>query len=340
MALFSGCASLGPNTILRDRSQYDDKVAESWKQQMLLNIIKLRYADMPTFLDVSSIINQYGVQQQINANVDTSWPQLGSDQNHSAGFGGSTTYHDNPTITYTPLSGQKFTKNLLTPIPPMALLSMIQSGWPVDLIFSICVKSINGVRNYSPREKNTNYEEFMRLLTLWRELQDEHIVDFRSEKVSEKEENVFFILGEPLTEENKAKIIAVRDLMHAKAGDNKQRVVIGTIPQSDQEVAIMTRSILDIMLEMSYLIQVPEEHMKKQFTKNWDVADLGSAALVRIRSGSSKPQDAYASVYYHGYWFWIDQSDFTSKRNFTLLMIFMSLTETEQKTGAGPLVTI
>src|ERR1044072_6305653 len=61
----SGCSSIGPGTVARDRFDYVTAISDSWKSQMLLNLVKLRYGDAPVFLDVASVINQYAVEGTI-----------------------------------------------------------------------------------------------------------------------------------------------------------------------------------------------------------------------------------------------------------------------------------
>jgi len=64
--LLPACASMGPPTIARDRFDYVASVSESWKRQMLLNLLKVRYTDAPVFMDISSVINSYSLEGEIS----------------------------------------------------------------------------------------------------------------------------------------------------------------------------------------------------------------------------------------------------------------------------------
>lgn len=342
--LLCGCVSLGPKTVVNDRLDYIQEISESWKKQMLFNIVKMRYLDPPTFLDVTSLISQYGIEQQVNASANTgfTWPQSPTSPYGFGGMlGGHQRYVDKPTISYAPLTGQKFTKNLLTPIPPAAVINMIQSGWPIDRIFSFTVKSINGVRNTSRMQASLNEgADFERLLKAMRSIQSAGASDIRVEKAGERDAVIFVISDEARKEEFRENAGAVREILGLKPGVKKYTVVEGKIPGNDEEIALATRSMLEIMLEIAAAIEVPPQHVKEGRTMPTpSVAASENLFSVKIRSSRQKPSDIFTAIQYRDYWFWVDDKDIASKRNFTLMMIFLSLTETDQKLAA-PLLTI
>ena len=63
----AGCAGIGPPTVARDRFDYISAISESWKRQTLLNLVKTRYMDAPVFMDVTSVINSYALEAQLQA---------------------------------------------------------------------------------------------------------------------------------------------------------------------------------------------------------------------------------------------------------------------------------
>ena len=63
--LAAACTSIGPGTVPHDRIDYASAIGNSWKEQTLLNIVKLRYVDMPIFLEVAQVIAGYQLQSAI-----------------------------------------------------------------------------------------------------------------------------------------------------------------------------------------------------------------------------------------------------------------------------------
>ena len=55
----SSCKSMGPKTIPYDGFNYNQRIADQENEQLLLNIVRLRYLEMPRFLSVASVINSY-----------------------------------------------------------------------------------------------------------------------------------------------------------------------------------------------------------------------------------------------------------------------------------------
>ena len=64
--IMSGCSTIGPDTVKRDRFDYNSAISNSWKEQTLLNITKIRYADMPLFVDVASVVSGYSLERSVN----------------------------------------------------------------------------------------------------------------------------------------------------------------------------------------------------------------------------------------------------------------------------------
>src|SRR5688572_9153481 len=97
LLFLTGCRSLGPGTVARDRFDYSGSISESWKRQTLLNIVKVRYLDPPIFVDVGQIVAGYSLETALTAGAT-----LPENAGNIVTLGGSARFTDRPTITYTP----------------------------------------------------------------------------------------------------------------------------------------------------------------------------------------------------------------------------------------------
>ncbi len=335
-----GCGMLGPHTVSRDQFNYTAAVSDSWKKQMLLNLVKIRYNDPPVFLEVSSIISQYSLETSLNAGV--SWDALLPGDSESLGAAGR--YADRPTITYSPVRGEEFARSLATPILPVSLVSLIQAGWPVDRVLLTCVQSINGLDNRTATMALSRQADpdFYRLIVALRRIQQTGGVGVRLEKKGAGTTTVMSL--------DSGRNGAVRDdirLVQTLLGLNpnvaEYELVYGRLARDPNEVAILSRSMLVILLEMATGVEIPPRDLEEGRVvpvltpTATEAADLSPG--IRIPSGAQVPEDAFVSVKYRGHRFWIDDRDPRSKGTFSFLMILFSLAESSGPSKA-PLVTI
>lgn len=330
-----GCARIGPSTLNRDRFDYVSTISDSWKVQMLLNIVKLRYADAPTFLDVGSVISQYELAGEINAGLGWGIPVPGSD---SQSLGGTGRYAERPTITYVPIAGAKFTQSLMTPVPPSAVLFLLQAGYPVRLVLGMCVRTINDLDNRSvdpmwAREADPGFE---RLVDLLERMQRAGGLAMRIEQRDDGDATVMALRRKRVSQQDANEVAR---LLNVSPAIPEYQVTYGVVGRTNREIAMQTRSILEIMVELSARVEPPPEHLSKGYVSPFQVGNAGADVPFRVLSGTGKPSDAYAAVRYLDHWFWIAQNDEASKVDFVFLMLLFSLVEPREGQTA-PIVTV
>lgn len=341
-AFLTGCRHLGPKTIPVDRFDYSSAIADSWKQQTLLNIVKLRYMDLPVFVDVASIVSGYSLQTGVNVNGVISSDR--AVQGNYVSAGGQAIYTDRPTVTYVPLTGEKFLRGLITPIDPKNIFFMLQSGYAADFILSLTVEALNGVPNRSTAGGMVRdaSPEFLRALQLMREIQAAGGFGMRVEDNKDKGQTaVMFFRREDIPPEILEKAAEARRLLKLPAEPMKFSLTYSPVRGADNELAVHSRSMLQIMAAFASYIDVPQAHLDERSAPPVAVSPGAEdrQTKVRIHSSKDKPSNAFAAVRYREHWFWIENGDWQTKRALTAVMFFFTLAES---TGSEklPLITI
>ena len=335
-----GCKSLGPGTVARDRYDYSSSISESWKRQTLLNIVKLRYVDPPIFVDVGQIVAGYSLETAVSVGG-----QISSPRDNNLAFGASGKYTDRPTITYTPLTGNKFVKALTTPLPPESVFFMIQAGWPADGVLLAAAASINGLKNQETSLSGVTPPDasFLRALELLRNIQRSGAVSMRVQQDAQKKQtSILTFRSADISETTLAEIRELRNLLRLDPAASEFTLAFGATANNDKELAILTRSILHIMNTMAAQVEVPANDLAQSRATPGLESATDSALqqrLVRIHNSRNRPADAFVAVPYRDVWFWIDDRDLRSKRAFSFMLMLFTLTDTGEKESL-PLITI
>jgi hypothetical protein len=345
IAIITGCASIGPGSVSRDRFDYVTTISESWKHQILLNIVKTRYLEPVSFVDVGQIVAGYTLETGINLGGQGTLSNFSSSASINSSLSGK--YTDRPTITYTPMTGNNFIKTLMTPLPPAQLMFALQSGVPADLIFKLGVSSINGLRNeqitaedYIPVEA-----KFLRVISLMNDIQKAGAINVKIVKYKDSQEGLFlsFLSGTGDVVVS-PQVRELGELLGLDQSTRQYKVVFGTAPENNREIAMHTASVMRIMSFLAARVDVPEKDIteKRASPGIREAAKLPgyqSRFAIKSSSGALEPMDAFAAVKYRNQWFWIDDRDILTKRVISFLVLIFTLADTGSD-KPPPLITI
>ncbi len=158
--VLGGC-SLGPSMMRANRLTYNDAVQFTERQELLLNIVRLRYNEGPAFLATSSISTQFSIDLGAAAGAT-----VGDDQQQRTellNIGGAVGYSERPTITFTPRNEQDFSRQLISPVELEIIHLLVNYGWDIDRVLRLTTDGINGIRNDTIREDpSVNYDDQLR----------------------------------------------------------------------------------------------------------------------------------------------------------------------------------
>lgn len=320
-----GCTHLGSRVLPPDRISYNKSIINSELQQLLLNMVRLRYGDTPQFLSLNNIVSQFNIQGGIAADFNRSTSPgaitTGID------FAPNVSYSEAPTITYTPMQGEEFVTRLLTPIDAQVIEMFIRDGWGVARILRTFIQRLGPMTNAITASRPTSsrvpvYKEFSHFSHIMRRLQYADGYHPQADKSDGS-----FRLHVTIT---RFDVLKPDDIVFLKK--------IGITPQTPdfwyasvpngqpRNFYTETRTMLAIYNFLAKGVEIPVEHEKivgfqrlPDGTK-FDWKDV-VGGLMDVRYSRFIPKDAYIYIYYRGYYFYIDDHDYNSKESMNLLFI-------------------
>ena len=337
----ASCQSVGPTTIPRDRFDYSTAIGDSWKRQTLLNIVRLRYADPPIFVDVGQVVAGYSLETVVSAGGVMS--SAGAVQGDSASVGAQGRFTDRPTITYAPLTGNRFIENIATPISPKAIFETIENGFPAHAMLQMGVASINGLRNVDSDLEGARPADprFLEVAKLLRDAQRTGGVGTRLRVDPEGQHAVVVTLRNPrATQQELAAGRRVRELLGLDQDATEFELVGGEFATHPQQIAVRGRSLLRVLQVLALYVDVPEQDVVEgRATAGLPAAEPQAGGFFRVLSAEGEPKDAFVAVRYRDRYFYVSDRDLSSKRLLSFIMILFSLADRSED-AAKPVITI
>jgi len=350
LGALSGCGSIGPGRMLQDRTDYNASFTESWKRQILLNIVKIRYVEPMFFMDVGDIVAGYTMETGGNVGfsrnmydaptpiTDNNNPVLGNFGRLELGVSGR--YTDRPTITYKPMTGAPFRRGVMSALPVRNVMTGLDTGVSAQFLFNLGVRSLNGLRNasLSASGSQTAQDGFKRSAEILAQLQLAGALRVRTEPTQQGREGRLLVSfgGKRPSPEVAALVAELKKLLDLDPAVYEYEVIGDSEAQNRQQIAMQTYSLMQIMASVAARVDIPMEDVvsKRALPSAPDAPGSGVMGAVAVHSGGVKPPDAFAAASFHGHWFWVDDRDIATKRVFSFLMLAFTLME--DKAGSPP----
>jgi hypothetical protein len=230
LLLAAGGCSFGPKVLERSHGRYYESVRQVDEEELLRNLIHLRYNEFPLSLNVSSIAAQYELSGSAEARPFFGTPNPAGSTFHiypmvlpDLLMGGA----NRPTITLLPGNEADAIRQFLTPISPETLAFLGSTSWPPSTILRLWVERLNGVPNAvtasgPQRGVISDFARFLRIAELFQLAQDRELAFIHAEERFEE-------VGAPLPAESvtaAAEIEAAKNGLEYRASqDGKSRVL-------------------------------------------------------------------------------------------------------------------
>lgn len=341
--LAAGCSTVGPAGLRSGRTAWSRAIADTGAEQTLLSIVRGRFGEPTAVLAVSAITSNWKLSVQ--PSVNAGWGPSSSYAGNLVPFGLSVVAEENPTVSYAPISGSRYSAQFLAPIDPVVAGRMVFAGldpMTAALTFRLLVGEINTIHEPLLIRPETDSHRYDGLDDRFVEISDEfgELVTHGGTslvQLAEKEPAILFRL-EPRHRPRIDRLFELLSLEKPPADARVAELRISSIPREmrQNEIFLRCRSINELNRLAMASIEVPEE--ERPYTIELAPAP-GFADVVRIHSGSSAPNNAFLAVEHRGFYYWIDDADIRSKQFFQIIEQLQTLMQQDDDSGV-PVLTL
>lgn len=331
-----GCAVLGPASIKGGRASYNEAIVQTNNEQVLAMIVRMRYGEPVGLLAVSSVTANLHIQATLGSEFG-----IGTESNYEGNLtplSAGLAYEENPTISYTPVQGEQYMRQLLSPIPMDLTVLLLNALGHSPQAAALLLRSINEIQN--PQSAVDASSRFGQVLDVLAALTRAGNLAWTQRPAGDGIELTFSGSGE----EYATQVKTLYDLLGFESPSLRDartslpvRAGFGRPPQP--AIELRSRSLFELFGLAAAAVEVPEEHLRSGLAPAG--AEPAAGPYMRIHATDHCPRGAMIAVKHHGYWYAIDGADTASKLTFRIIEALMSVRMAETIGRApAPLLTV
>jgi hypothetical protein len=310
----AGCAGIGPRSIGVQRSSYTQVLAATNREELVANIVRLKFVEPPVFLSVHSVTSSPSLAASMGAQAS-----FERESSRRLNLPADVSYQDRPTIVYSPLGGEAFANQFMAPISAPAAFLMLDNGFEFDLLAQLFIEELNGVRN-ARDASSSERAKFRCVVEALDRLRDRGMVRFETTAADDSQDPLLQVRFETgAFDTDDGRLVAER--LGLDANRDQFAVLAGGRARSDALV-VKLRSLLSVLSLLSSYVEAPANSPGVAWPADPTSEPL---PLLRIRASRARPTAVESSAFLHGYWWYVGPDDLRSHNTLYVVQLLMDL---------------
>jgi hypothetical protein len=341
--LIAGCAVAGSTAIRSGRAVYNDAIVTTNNEQILAMLVRIRYQEPSGLLAVASVTANIRIRASVGAEFG-----VGPDGNYAGNLvplSAGALYEENPTISYTPVQGEQYLRQMLSPLPLDFTVLLLSALGASPAPMTLLIKGINDLRNpeFLTDPSMAADDRFVEVAGLFASLHRRGFLTW-TQVPGELPSFALALRGQGAAYAQE--VTRLHELLGLEKPAHLDElitleVLLGVGAREGDVIELRSRSVYDLLLIAAAGVDVPDEHLESGLASRLPPGGP-AAAEIHIRRSKGRPKDAMVAVTHHGWWYWIDSTDHASKATFRILeaLIAARIADTADTHGSMPVLTV